>query len=530
MSRSIKRIIFETSTKFDGTARRPLAVADIKQIAGRAGRYRSAHQDNLASQAEQDLSVAKGENAADVEGLNVDDQVAPADSAKSTETQESEESASVVAESPTQAVIEDSENDQTYSAVESGPEMQEAASLDEQAETNPTSEEGTDAFSARAPKHTGSTGLVTTLETFDYPFVKAAMGAEPEPIRTAGIFPPAPIVERFAQYFPPGTPFSFVMLRLHELSQMHTRFHLCGLRDQLWVADLIEPVRNLTISDRIILCACPASKQDINLFSGLLPALARCIEQQGGGNVLDIMEMPLEVLEKQLSPSREYLRELEQLHKGLIAYLWLSYRFAGIFTTRPLAFHVKTLVEEKIEQVLSGFSFTEKERRSIQAKREKSVWNALRLDEETAAVAKSEEEELARQTSVVAGGDRFSGEGDVLITEPIEEDGSDEPTGLNHDLPPKTAQAEEHDAAVSEEQSPHDAIPDTQAGGLEALEEGLATVPDGHDEETELSKEDTPSKTLHKEGNVGLGGSEMPKHLHHVESADTEQRDVSSRP
>lgn len=295
----------------------------------------------------------------------------------------------------------------------------------------------TDPFSVRPPKHTGGTGLVTTLENFDYPVVEAAMKSEPAPIRTAGIFPPGPIVERFAQYFPPGTPFSFVLLRLHELSQMHTRFHLCGLKDHLWVADLIEPVRNLTVGDRIIFCACPASKQDVDLFKALLPALARCVDRQGGGSLLDIMEMPLEVLEKGLSPSRHYLRELERLHKGLIAYLWLSYRFAGIFTSRPLAFHVKGLVEEKIERVLSGFTFTDKERKANQARREKSIMDSLRLEQETGSTG---DQTTDLQTSVVAGGDHFSGEVDIELTEPIEEGGADELTAQDqrHDLPPKT--------------------------------------------------------------------------------------------
>lgn len=36
---TIKRIIFETLYKFDGTIERPLSVSQIKQIAGRAGRY-----------------------------------------------------------------------------------------------------------------------------------------------------------------------------------------------------------------------------------------------------------------------------------------------------------------------------------------------------------------------------------------------------------------------------------------------------------------------------------------------------------
>lgn len=292
----------------------------------------------------------------------------------------------------------------------------------------------------QSTRPTSSTvGLVTTLEKFDFPVIAAAMKAEPEPIRTAGIFPPAPIVERFATYFPPGTPFSYILMRLHELSQMHSRFHLCGLKDQLWIADLIEPVQGLTTTDRNILCACPASKTE-DLFKHLMPAFARCIEQQRGGSLFEMQEIPLEILELEASASRDYLRQLERLHKAVVAYLWLSYRFAGIFTTRPLAFHVKGLVEEKIEQVLSQFSFTEAQRKKITAAREQSILESLKrdilsneradsdgetsLDRDTASLSEG-------QTSYAVGGDRFSGEEDAVIMDPVEDAGRDPTTSVS---------------------------------------------------------------------------------------------------
>jgi len=39
---NISRVVFSTIFKFDGTRRRRLTDAEVKQIAGRAGRYRSA--------------------------------------------------------------------------------------------------------------------------------------------------------------------------------------------------------------------------------------------------------------------------------------------------------------------------------------------------------------------------------------------------------------------------------------------------------------------------------------------------------
>ncbi|EMC91778.1 hypothetical protein BAUCODRAFT_52931, partial [Baudoinia panamericana UAMH 10762] len=287
---AIKRIIFESSSKFDGQQRRTLGVADIKQIAGRAGRYRTASFNAKATEEKEDLAAKKG--------------------------------------------------DPPFEKVENA-----------------------------ASGNRDNVGLVTTIEPFDFPIVAAAMTAEPEPIKTAGLFPPSSVLERFSSYFPPGTPFSYILIRLHELSQMHNRFHLCGLKEQIFIADLIEPVKGLTISDRNIICNAPAGRRE-QIWQKLMPAFARCIANQSGGSIVDIEELPLELLEAEVSASREYLVELERLHKGIVGYLWLSYRFAGIFTTRALAFHVKSMVEERIEEVLGRFSFTEETRRKAAARRE----------------------------------------------------------------------------------------------------------------------------------------------------------------
>lgn len=322
---AIKRVVFETSSKFDGLQRKTLSVADIKQIGGRAGRFKTALQAERSAASEQSLPAPKGETSAPLE--------------------------------------------------------QPASVQDE------------------------TQGLVTTLEQFDYPVVASAMESEPEPIVSAGLFPPASVVERFASYFPPGTPFSYILTRLHELSQMHERFHLCGLRDQVWVADMIESVLNLTIADRITICCAPASKADKELWKKLMPVYARNIGDQTPVNIADIQELPIEVLEQPISASKDYLRELERLHKGIVTYLWLSYRFAGIFRTRALAFHLKGMVEERIEEVLKHFSFTESQRRRIAKAREQHLVKSLLLEE-----ADHEEERTSYERSK-SNGDDGAGEG-----------------------------------------------------------------------------------------------------------------------
>jgi len=522
---SIKRIIFEEASKFDGESRKTLPIADIKQIAGRAGRYRSAFQANQA--AAKDLAAAKGENKEDTAVETVH-----------THTTTNEESTHPI---PLPTIQGGKDHAKREAALDKNSyifaKVTDAARLleHEKAETSAES-----AMATRAPLDTTSVGLVTTLEKFDFPIIQSAMTTEPEPIRTAGLFPPGPIVERFAQYFPPGTPFSFILIRLHELSQTHTRFHLCGLRDQLHVADLIEPVRDLTITDRIILCACPASRQDKVLFEQLLPALARCIEQQGGGDLLEIAEMPLEVLELEASPSRTYLRQLELLHKGIIAYLWLSYRFAGVFTTRPLAFHVKSLVEEKIENVLSGFSYTELKREKIRKKKEKQDRKRMERqllaetegkedDDEMDEDDEDEDEEdddeddeedghVARrssppddQTSIVSGGDHFSGEEDLGIFDDAPSPATSD-SEMEIDLPDALNEVDEQTRTASS--SATGFTPDTQT-------EDSKTHEKNHDGEGEKEKDSAS----------GAVEGMPPKHFQEMDTSAAEvERDVASRP
>lgn len=444
-----------------------LPVPDIKQIGGRAGRYKTAHQAVQASQADQDLSAVKGEVEPPVEGKTTVGVMSP-----------------------------DDQNPDVGAWTEmTGPTAQPPR-------TEP------------APTPGSSMGLVTTLEKFDFPIIAAAMQSEPGPLTSAGLFPPASVVEKVAQYFPPGTPFSFVQMHLHELCQMHPRFHLCGLRDQLRVADMIEPVRGLTITDRIIFCAAPASKADSELFKDLMPALARCVAQQEGGSLLDIKEMPLEVLDEEVSANRTYLRHLERLHKGLVVYLWLSYRFAGIFTTRPLAFHVKGLVEEKIERVLSQFSFTESQRRKITASREKAFLDSLRNLQDAGV----DESRTDHQTSLTAGGDHFSGESELDIMDPVDGDDAEEAKRLEVDVA-----AESDPTSGQLNVTGHD-------GDAEAEDEALESpmhAPPASDlvEPAQESAETNDGRPGHAEGSL------ITKHLHLTDANTTEvERDLAARP
>ncbi|KAF2275555.1 P-loop containing nucleoside triphosphate hydrolase protein [Westerdykella ornata] len=399
---SIKRVIFESTMKNNGNRLVPLTVSEIKQIAGRAGRYKTAHD----AVADGEQSCAASSAAADSSGELV--------------------------------AVESNQNSRRF---------------------RPAS---------------GTVGYATTLEAYDFRYLHRCMNKEPEPIETAGIFPPTIVIERFSSYFPPGTPFSYILLRLHEICKLHPRFHLCSLKDQIKIADAIHPVQNLTVPDRVVLCAAPASLKD-KLEENLVLAMARCIADGESGDLLDL-PLPLEVLDQPPAPGRQYLYELERLHKMIVLYLWLSYRFPHIFQTRALANHTKQLVEDAIEKALSEFSFTDWKFKKLQRKRQKAMEEMERLAREGRGGTDEElppfpvdadlEGELP-QTMVDLLKDRAAFESgpatddvDEYPTPEIEEDGSEDETTArvevanSNDEPSKASEAHGDPADVDGE--PHE--------------------------------------------------------------------------
>ncbi|KAJ4351507.1 RNA helicase [Didymosphaeria variabile] len=355
---SIKRVIFESTMKNNGSDLVPLKISEVKQIGGRAGRYRSAHQAVTA-----DMNV-KSDSAVDpVVGL---------DDVKG------------------------------------------------------------DIVEEKAVAPPAAVGLVTTLDRLDFDYLASAMKREPEPIETAGLSPPSQIVERFASYFPPGTPFSYIMLRLNEISVVHPRFHLCALKDQLAIADVIHTVKNLSIADRIMICATPSNMRDEG-ERNFLRALGECIADNKSGELLDLPNLPLEVLDQEPTAERKYLYSLEQLHKMIVAYMWLSYRFPHVFTTRTLANHVKQITEDAIERTLMQFSWSD-----VRNKRKQKREEAMReLQEQEKAAAEERKNigiDLPEEARQILGDKRSFDDSEA----PIDDEGEYHPEELD-DLEPTPA-------------------------------------------------------------------------------------------
>ncbi|KAJ5697419.1 hypothetical protein N7488_011103 [Penicillium malachiteum] len=219
-------------------------------------------------------------------------------------------------------------------------------------------------------------GYVTSLEDVDLPYIKQALETEPPPLRAAGIFPPNSVLQKFAAYFPRNVPFEYLVKRVIEIAQMSHLFFMCDAEGQLNSAAIIDSVNGLRISDQLFLMAAPfdvrnQALSDVNL------AFAECIAENTQGRLLDIPHLNLEILEQPVSGKREYMHDLESLHKAIILYSWLSFRFGGVFTDRTLAAHVKTLAEERLMRALTEFSANKHLRKDASLKRQIALQKQL---------------------------------------------------------------------------------------------------------------------------------------------------------
>lgn len=379
---SIKRIIFETCMKNNGQEIVPLQVSEIKQIAGRAGRYRTAEQ-----------SVKEGTRSVDFR-TKTPTEISPSLGFDGV--------ADIDDNAPMEEVLPDEQSTKNTTDDEEKPKEGSAtASLTEQSNTT----HATISSSAQSKStEEGIVGYVTTLEKIDFNRVARAVNGEAEIIKTAGLFPPAQIIRRFATYFPPGTPFSYILLRLNEISRLHPRFHVCGLKDQLVIADTIQPVKGLSTYDRIIFCSSPAPMRDPETRK-LVRTLAEFVGKQKNGGLLDIPGFDLELLDQDVMLDRNYLAKLESLHRGIVLYLWLSYHFSGVFTTRGMANHVKGLVEERIAAMLSKISYSENYYENLKKKRQKALIDNLMQEiiaEEDVENDEGEEKKLKNRERAIA--------------------------------------------------------------------------------------------------------------------------------
>jgi ATP-dependent RNA helicase SUPV3L1/SUV3 len=201
------------------------------------------------------------------------------------------------------------------------------------------------------------------------------------PLLNAGLFPTNDVIQRFCACFPPGTPYSYVLLRLVDLAKVNPRFEFKGYENVILLADLVQPIKNLSTIDRMSICFAPVSLRDPNSIE-LIKAMATCVAEQRPVGLLELENLDLDILDEEIIPSREHLKKLESLHKGLVLYCWMSFRSPGVFIQRGLATHAKSLVEASIDACLSKLPIDLLKESLQQDRRLKDIKQALPMEDD----------------------------------------------------------------------------------------------------------------------------------------------------
>ncbi|KAL4808700.1 putative mitochondrial ATP-dependent RNA helicase Suv3 [Aspergillus unguis] len=218
-------------------------------------------------------------------------------------------------------------------------------------------------------KDDSNVGLVTCLEEIDLPYIQEAFDTEPPPLSAAGIHPPDSAYEKFAAYFPKGISLEYMIRRLTEICKVDPLFFMCETRHLLENAEVVDAVPSMQLIDQLTLMAAPIIVRDDSNREAAI-AFAACVAEHNNGRLLDIPALDLEILEEKVTGDKGYMQALEALHRSVILYSWLSFRFGGIFTDRTLAIHVKQLVEERMVRALTEFSANKKLRKDASLHRQ----------------------------------------------------------------------------------------------------------------------------------------------------------------
>jgi ATP-dependent RNA helicase SUPV3L1/SUV3 len=196
-------------------------------------------------------------------------------------------------------------------------------------------------------------GYVTARRPSDLAYVNACFRAEVPPIEKIGFQPGSEAIARFYSYFPPGVPYSLALVRLDDIMRLPVNFFAKDIDDTINVADAVEKVKDLRIEDRIQICNAPVSV-NIPSQAKLIVAMATAVSTSGDGGLLQL-PMDLDVLDIKITDQvdKTVLTRLEDLHKGLVLYCWMSFRFPSVFIDRPLAIETRTITQEAITKALA---------------------------------------------------------------------------------------------------------------------------------------------------------------------------------
>ena len=228
-------------------------------------------------------------------------------------------------------------------------------------------------------------GSVTTLHASDLPILKSLLPLPLPAITRAIIDIPSPTLSSLAALLPPETTFAELLEHASTLASLPDNTTLGANRHRVQLADIIEPLRDqLTMKEMETFTFAPVQYRDqrqVAIFQSIVLAFA----QQGrvdlmalydGSGLIESLDTVEDTIKKlpprnstegpNGSPEKGAGRKvfipqimitsipsLETLHKSLVMYIWLSFRYDVSLPDRALAVEIKERVEKVLDECLA---------------------------------------------------------------------------------------------------------------------------------------------------------------------------------
>lgn len=226
-------------------------------------------------------------------------------------------------------------------------------------------------------------GSVTTLHKADLPLLKSLLPLPLPPITRATIDIPSPTLSALAALLPSTTTFAELLEHASELALLPAHTTLSANRHRVQLADIIEFLReHLTVKEMETFTFAPVQyrdQQSVSIFRKVVTAFAEegrvdLMKLYTGTDLIQSLEVvegtlktlpPLSTIDNKTketstggkSPTPSILvssiPSLETLHKSLVMYIWLSFRYDVSLPDRSLAVEIKERVEKVLDECLA---------------------------------------------------------------------------------------------------------------------------------------------------------------------------------
>jgi ATP-dependent RNA helicase SUPV3L1/SUV3 len=265
--------------------------------------------------------------------------------------------------------------------------------------------EGEDESSPDEVAHPG--GIVTTLHDADLPLLRAMMPLSLPSVSRAVLELPAKGLAQLAPLLPSHTSFNELMGHFEALAKLPPLTVLSSVSHREPLAEVVGKYRDvLTLSECIQFGLAPVNHRDpkvLSIFEGILKGYAEEMEVRLESvlapttlvKMLKTVEETLAALPPlppHLGIYRPYLAPpitiaaiplLESLHKALVLYIWLSFRFELAFPDRELAAAYKERTEKTLEICLErmpGVRQKKREERTGEMDKEHALYRRKYVD------------------------------------------------------------------------------------------------------------------------------------------------------